>query len=773
MNSRTEKLMIRLDLLDGASSKFGKILNGFNAFEKDIDRGVNNIKNGVIGLFSTGATLTNLLQPAIDMTRALGEVQSLGVADDVLQNLERTALKTSIQYGISAADMVRSSYDIQSAIGGLEGNELATFTKSSNILALGTKSDAATITNYMGTMYGIFKNSADAMGKARWVEQLTGQTAAAVKMFKTTGAEMAGAFTSLGAEAQSAGIGLSEQIGILGTLQATMSGSEAGTKYRAFLAGVGNAQKQLGLEFTDSQGRLLPMVNILEKLRGKFGETFDVAESDALKKAFGSTEATGLIKLLMSDLGGLSKSIKDINNITGQTNAEKMAKVMADPWERLSAAVTATKTVIGRVIQPVLIPFIETIINGSQAVSDWSERHPKLTKVIGVGILAFIGIAAAVSAFAVATGITQLALTGLGPVLKVARAGVLLFNSAILLNPIAWLVLGIGAAGYAIYKLIDNFDAVKSSVVDFFTTGYNKWQEFRSGIEKNIFLTALFSPLFTVIDVVTFTIGVLNKIPQWWQATKDYFSTFNLFEFLSDAPVLIQTLLLKGLGFFMDFRSNMKSVLENNRFLRTIFSPLLAGIKVIDFVAEKISMVPEYLNNARDYVSSIDILGGLKNSALTVFNFFHEKWNLLESTIRNNGFLSFAFAPLLAAVDIVRFAIKQFEKLPEWWGGLRGRLAALNPFGDIDSKINFILNKINLLPGVNLSVSDLQRGESAEVNKLNAVEPPDILVKNTVPDNGLISQVTNSGVHIERLEVNSSQSVNGFNLYDELMRAGG
>ncbi len=97
-------------------------------------------------------------------------------------------------------------------------------------MAKGTKSDASTATNYLGTMYGIYQDNANAVGKTQWVEQLAGQTATAVKMFKTNGNEMSGAFTSLGASAQSHGVDMAESMAVLGQLQATMSGSEAGTK---------------------------------------------------------------------------------------------------------------------------------------------------------------------------------------------------------------------------------------------------------------------------------------------------------------------------------------------------------------------------------------------------------------------------------------------------------------------------------------------------------------------------------------------------------------
>lgn len=158
---------------------------------------------------------------------------------------------------------------------------------------------------------------------------------------------MSAAFTGIGANATSAGVGLSEQMAILGTLQATMSGGEAGTKYKAFLSGVGNAQDKLGLKFTDSQGRLLPMLNILDKLKVKFGDTLTVADSDVLKKAFGSDEAVGLIKLLMNDTAGLANSMDQLGKVKGMNQATQMAKAMVDPWQRFGSAITAIGVVAG------------------------------------------------------------------------------------------------------------------------------------------------------------------------------------------------------------------------------------------------------------------------------------------------------------------------------------------------------------------------------------------------------------------------------------------
>ncbi|MBX9756567.1 MAG: phage tail tape measure protein, partial [Pseudomonadaceae bacterium] len=338
---------------------------------------------GVAGVVGTAYALQEAMAPALDQQRALGEVKSLGVAEEALDELNRKSLEFSVAYGENAQAFVRSAYDIQSAIAGLTGSQLSAFTNASNVLAKATKADAATVTSYVGTMYGIFKNQADAMGKAEWVENLAGQTALAVQMFKTTGQQMSDAFTAVGANATSAGIGLSEQVAILGTLQATMGGAEAGTKYKSFLAGVGAAQDKLGLSFTDSQGRMLPMLDILDKLKGKFGDTLTVAESDELKKAFGSDEAVGLIKLLMADTAGLAGNMEQLGKVKGMEQAEKMAQAMVDPWERFGSAVESVRIAFGQALLPVLNPLMERLAGGAATLQRWVVMFPNIARWLG------------------------------------------------------------------------------------------------------------------------------------------------------------------------------------------------------------------------------------------------------------------------------------------------------------------------------------------------------------------------------------------------------
>lgn len=478
--SLPQPLMFTVGMIDQITKPIAKISGSLNGLTNDYQRGTMKMASGVAGIAASGYALQNALMPAIEMDRALGEVKSLGVRESALKQLTDTSYEFALKYGKSSTEFVKSSYDIQSAIAGLNDNDLSAFTMSSNVLAAATKADAGTITNYMGTMYGIFKNQANDMGKSQWVEQLTGMTATAVQAFKTTGSEMSSAFTSIGAEATSAGIGMNEQMAILGTLQATMSGSEAGTKYKSFLAGVGKAQDALNLSFTDSQGAMLPMVDILNQIKGKYGETIDVAEGDELKKAFGSSEAVGTIKLLMSDINGLGKSINDLGDVTGMQQAEKMAMSMTDQSERLSQSWFVIRAAFGSAILPAFNDFVGLIADMGSGVLSFTEEFPTLTKWLGyaaVGVLAFVaagglisvvmgGATMAMTAWNTVTMIGRGITTAWNASLAFLRGTMLALNIVMYANPILLIVAGIVAAIAAVGALIYYWDDLKASFAD-------------------------------------------------------------------------------------------------------------------------------------------------------------------------------------------------------------------------------------------------------------------------------------------------------------------
>ncbi|QWF33762.1 phage tail tape measure protein [Pseudoalteromonas sp. SiA1] len=515
--SLPQPLMFTVGMIDQITKPIAKVSNSLNGLTNDYQRGTMKMASGVAGIAASGYALQNALMPAIEMDRALGEVKSLGVRESALKQLTDTSYEFALKYGKSSTEFVKSSYDIQSAIAGLNDNDLSAFTLSSNVLAAATKADAGTITNYMGTMYGIFKNQANAMGKSEWVEQLTGMTATAVQAFKTTGAEMSSAFTSTGAEATSAGIGMNEQMAILGTLQSTMSGSEAGTKYKSFLAGVGKAQDALNLSFTDSQGAMLPMVDILNQIKGKYGETIDVAEGDELKKAFGSSEAVGTIKLLMNDIDGLGKSINDLGDVTGMQQAEKMAMDMTDQSERLSQSWFVIRAAFGSAILPAFNDFVGLIADMGSGVLSFTEEFPTLTKWLGYAAVGVLALVAAGGLISVVMGAATMAMTAWNTATMIGRGitaawtasiaflkgAMLALNIVMYANPIGLIVAGITLAIAAVGALVYYWDDLKA------TMGEWGWIKAIGGIFSSVWggIKSIFN------DTMDWIIDKLNLIP--------------------------------------------------------------------------------------------------------------------------------------------------------------------------------------------------------------------------------------------------------------------
>jgi len=660
MNTGLNNLQFMVSLIDRVSAPMGRIMETIDKASVGFQSGFTKMGIGAAGLAGAAYSVSNLLEPTREMQRALGEVKSLGVAQDTLDLLRNTALRFSIQYGESAADVVRSSYDIAGAISGLAGPELAAFTKISGLLAKGTKANVADVTSYVGTMYGIFQKNADAMGRTQWIEQMAAQTAQAVNIFKTDGKGMADAFTAIGANATQAGIALSEQFGVLGRLQASMSGSMAGTKYRAFLDNVGKAQKVLGLSFVDAQDHMLPIVDILDRINGKFGDLGRVGTAGILKKAFGSDEAVALVQMLSMDVAGLRNNIADIGNQTGMASLTQMADAMTDPWGRMRAGIDAISIGIGTELLPVLLPAIESINKLFADSMKWIHANKDMAKLIGLSTLAIFGSIGTVALFGIAAGWAEVMTTGWGlalklipsPILNVAKA-IWSFTAALFANPITWWVVGVTAlialvAGAIIYwdqwtAVVSSFGSqfmnVLGSAWEVMTGWFDNFKSFIAGIDPFYALGLavgtvivgfeaipqwweLFKAWFNSLDplyMATFGVGVLlasfEKIKTWWAEFKAWLAALNPLSFLQNSLSSFLSGINKGLS-FADKLPGMNAEQRQN-----VTAPPLSTSPRIPIkpggISKQISTMMNNNNSKNNTIGTVNIYpsGGVPNGA--------------------------------------------------------------------------------------------------------------------------------------------------------------
>ena len=420
MADRSASLAFILSLQDKVTAPLGKVKMGFSELADQSEKHIKTIGLGLGGLTAGVVGIRESMEPALEVNRALGDVRSLGVTEDALAALNSKSLEFAVNYGENAKDFVASAYLIEGAIKGLAGNQLATFTNTSNLLAKATKTDAETMGEYVGTLYNLQKSQADAMGKGEWVEKLGGQTALAVQLFRTSGAAMKDAFKEAGAIATTAGVDLAEQMAVIGTLSSTMEGGDAGGRYKAFFENIGAASEKLGMKFTDQQGKILPIMSILDKLQGKFGDLTSASAGAKLMEAFGG-EGAQVIGALAKDTGRLRNGIEQLGKVRGLENAEQMARAMVDPWQQWASLVEVMRTVFGQVLIPVLSPFMNKMVDIGKTLVRWSQLFPNITRVIGITALTIMGIVAAMSALTMVVGIARMTWLGLLTVWKVVQ----------------------------------------------------------------------------------------------------------------------------------------------------------------------------------------------------------------------------------------------------------------------------------------------------------------------------------------------------------------
>lgn len=635
-------LMFTVGLIDQITKPIAKISSQLNGLAENYQAGTMQMASGVGGVVASGYALQNALLPAIEMDRALGEVESLGVRDSALKMLSENSYKYALKYGESSVDFVRSSYDIQSAIGGLNDSDLSRFTMASNVLAKATKADAATVTDYMGTMYGIFKNDAKKMGEGAWIERVTGMTASAVVAFKTDGKKMSDAFAALGA---SAGLApLEEQMAIMGTLQATMQGSESATKYKAFLAGVGKAQKTLNLQFADANGNMLPMIDILNKIKGKYGETISVAEGDQLATAFGSQEAVSLVKLLLNDVNGLAGSIKQLGKVNGMEQAEKMAAAMTDQSQRLSQSWFVIRAAFGSAVLPAFNGFVSKIADMGTSIMWFTQMFPNITRWLGyLGIGLMLAVAAG-GLFNIMMGAGKMAMTtwagaaavwngaiwlvngGLGKM----RAWLLAVNIAMYANPVGLIVAGVAALiaviGVAIYFFDDLRNMLKGTA----------WGE----------------PILFAVDSIANLLKMLGVV------AGAVFSAF-----ISVVKMVWQA--LQPLASFL-------------------LNVLVFSLKVVGVVAGLTFGVIAY---AIGSIASLItwMASGIYNAFSGMFTFISDGWQSLVSYLTNFEWVK----NLLSAASSIG------EFMGQLWDGIKTDFAEM---------WGWVVGKLNNLPGINIAV---------------------------------------------------------------------
>lgn len=585
-----------ISLNDQLSAPLKGVMKTIDDLGKRGEDAMRRIGLGTAGIIATGAAMKNALDPAIDFNRALNEIKATGREQAGLDKITDFALDFSATYGGAATDVVSSTNEIARAIDGLTDSELVAFSKSSNILAKATGSDVKAMGSYISQLYGIFGDEAAKIGKEKWVEQISAQATVTANKFKSSGESLMQAYTNLGSSAKDHGIKTAEQFAVIGNLQNVFEGGLAGTKYAAFLSGAVKAQSKLGLSFLDSQGKMLPMIDILEKIKGKYGE-LNSENLYELQKAFGTKEAAQVINNLLPKIDTLKADIAEIDKMKTLDDAMAISKTVTDSWMRFTAIFQNIKIAIGTQILAKLEPVMNSIADMGQEFTNWLRAYKNIARWIGYAVGALIGFTGLTAALTLMSGIVSaigVAFSFLvSPVMLVVGAviglGIVIYKfHSQFMAFIAGFIEGFKMAGVSFAPLFSAFAIVWSAlqrigstigrIIGLFGSASDSAYSFQQfGVDMGYALGAVFNIVLNAVELVARSFGFMadvfaisiGAIIEGWNAITSLWD--------SNKPI--------------ESFSNIATALGN------IFSNAFKGIvnaftSVINFIIEKANSLP-------------------------------------------------------------------------------------------------------------------------------------------------------------------------------------
>ncbi|MDK9756968.1 phage tail tape measure protein [Vibrio sp. D173a] len=624
-----EALRFTVGLVDQISKPLGNIQRNLTDVANTYRDGTHTMVAGAAGVAGAGFALQSALMPAIEMDRALGEVKSLGVADDALKAIAKTALNFSAEYGQSAIEVIRHSEGIKNAMGEMPADVMASVTRSSATLAVAMKSDAETTTRFLKNLYGNYKTQADAMGVDVWAAKIAGMTATAKQLYGVEMDVIEGMVDGMHSLTSTLGVSLEEQFAVFGMLKGQMSDGDAVTQYTNFLENAVSAQDKLGVSLVGSNGQLLPMQQVLKNLAPLL-EGLSGTEARTLLDEAGLGDGALMLTNLVNRADEFGTSLDALKQVKGLDAASDMAATMTDQWQRMEQGMFAIRAAIGSALLPSLVPLLSSLADGAQEIVEWTQLFPNITKWIGyagITLLSFVAINGlltmavgigkqAMASYILVTKGYGLAVAGVNSILKAFKVAMLAANIAMMANPIGLVVGAVVAAIAAVGALIYYWDDLKASFGD--TT----WFQI---IESALALIMLpFQTLFQflkagwqwVMSGFTDTSG-FAFIGDMANSMKDMFAgVFNwITESLAGIWESVKGLVdwIPGLGSDEDLQ--VKSSSMNNASPRLQVQPGGAAKNIANYQTSStnyggVSIYPTYMSSPQDMATELEMAAG-------------------------------------------------------------------------------------------------------------------------------------------------------------------
>ncbi len=297
-----------------------------------------------------------------------------------------------------------------------------------------------------------------------------------------------------------------------------IKGEKAGTALRTMFTNLAkptkamqNKMEELGISITDSNGKMLPMRDVMDQLRGKFKNLSKDQQASAAATIFGKEAMSGALAVINASDEDYKKLTKSIDNSTGASKrmSDEMEGGIGGSIRKMKSAIESMAISIGDVLAPHIrkaADFLAMLADKFTSMPGWVK-----TGVVGLGIFA-----AALGPLILTTGAFTAALgsimTTIGPVMTgitkagglmnflgtkapFAAKGLTLVGGAFkfMLGPVGLAIAAIAAIGTAFviaYKKSETFRNIVNAVINPIKNAvislWNGIKDFATGI-KNVF----------------------------------------------------------------------------------------------------------------------------------------------------------------------------------------------------------------------------------------------------------------------------------------------
>ncbi|WP_340621649.1 phage tail tape measure protein [Xenorhabdus siamensis] len=538
-----------LNLINKVTEPLDRIKNAVSGVTEESQKAFGKISAGGKTIADSFWSTHSFLEPAIQMDDALQSASLQGIDSSVMAKIAKDSVTFSSQYGKSAIEFVKSATEINKAVQGLEQTELPQMTKIANTTAVALKTSSTDAANYMGKMFDLFSDHAESVGHLQFAEELSGKAVFMAQTFGTSMPEMTQMLENTRKAGTDFGVGIDEQLAVLGQLQSTLGG-DASRAYETFLSVATGGAKSLGLSFVNASGQMLSMPEMLQQLQAKYGTSIEgnLKAQAEIEAAFGDSAV--VVKALFNDVDVLNKNMAALGANDGMERTREMAAQMADPWERLQAIWQNLHILIGSALLPVIKPLVNRLADTSQVLVRWMKLFPNIARWVGYITLVIMNFAVVGAVANIVMGVSRFIWLGLKGiwvactlVMKLWTAAVWLCNGAIIVWnatlrilrgvlvairiaaflaglsfsfmswPILLIIAAIALLAVGIYLLIKHWDAIKAAIMN----------------------TAAFKVVAAYVKWVGGIFGaVWDWIAEGWNNLCNWFSSFSLADTFSN-----------------------------------------------------------------------------------------------------------------------------------------------------------------------------------------------------------------------------------------------